>query len=198
MVGPALPILTRLRPRTAAGATSQTSLSAFLPSCAAVAARCPPAHARALHYDLDGKTISTIEVKGEIANVLQDTFKNQGLTSTQADAVVGALSKVMEGLGQTGQRLYNEGVEKAEQEFRREWGQDYEARKTAVHKTILRLGGQDLVDSLNKTGYGNDPLLIRFVDNMNKLVGDHKMIEGEDQGDTGRRPARGIVYKDEE
>lgn len=77
------------------------------------------------------------------------------------------------------------GMDEAEQALRQEWGAGYERQLSLAARTAKRFGGNELIEALNQTGFGNNPHLVRAFAKIATLVAEDTM-----KGDgTPTRPA---------
>jgi hypothetical protein len=55
-------------------------------------------------------------------------------------------------------------------------GANYETVQKAVDKIALRYGGEDFKTAVNNFGFKNDPLFLRFINNLNSVLSEDKVI----------------------
>jgi hypothetical protein len=64
------------------------------------------------------------------------------------------------------QRDQAQGVQAAETALRKEYGSAYEERVDAAKKILAQFGSQELLQQLETSGLGNNPLLVKFLANV--------------------------------
>ena len=62
--------------------------------------------------------------------------------------------------------------------LRKEWGDNFDTQIQRAHFAAKEIGGQDFIDYLNKTGMGNDVMLIKLMSKVSGLLGEDKLREG--------------------
>ena len=70
----------------------------------------------------------------------------------------------------------------SQNELRKEWGNAYDEKLGQAMRAVREFGGQELVDSLEEAGVGNDTNLIKAFSNIgNRIMGD-TVLEGSSEG----------------
>lgn len=95
-----------------------------------------------------------------MADLMKDfnTFE-QGQLTAQAKAKEAATKTQIDGL-------------------RKEWGDGFDTNIQKAHFVAKELGGQEFIDHLNKTGLGNDVMMIKLLTKTAALMGEDKLREG--------------------
>lgn len=75
-----------------------------------------------------------------------------------------------------------------------EWGDNYDAEYNLTMRAVDKFGGQDLKDSYNATGRGNDPAEIRAWNKVAHAVGEDSLVGGEEPGGAAEREPGVLDY----
>lgn len=111
---------------------------------------------------------------------------DNGLTGKQFTAVTqfynGILTKSAEGFPTE---------ESTEKLLQGEWKEGYEKNMAAARKAVAHFGqGNDFVEWLNESGFGNLPQMARFLSNVGKTLGESEVPAGTVQADVGMNEAK--------
>ena len=125
-------------------------------------------------YDkaLDGETWS------EGSEPLKEAFKKAGLTVNQVKILREGLGEVQAGLSTkneaNAQNILNN--------LRVEWGSDMDKNLGLAKQTVATFGGEELAKSLESSGAGNDPVLIKTFAAIGKALASEGLIDGSNHG----------------
>ena len=103
----------------------------------------------------------------EVDESLLEEFKKVAVESKllpkQAQALAQWWLAKEKELLQAQERAMEEMAKEAERQLRKEWGQAYESKLLLAKRTVDLLGGPELMERLEETGLGNDPVVIKFL-----------------------------------
>jgi len=125
-----------------------------------------------------------------IDETMMSNFKEMahqaGLTTKQANELqkwyFGQMGEQFESMVQSSEQEMTE----AQNALRKEWGSAYDNKLNQAMRAVREFGGQDLVDSLEEAGVGNNTALIKaFAEAGSRIMGD-KNLAGDNEG--GRTP----------
>lgn len=63
-----------------------------------------------------------------------------------------------------------------------EWGGAYDQKVTFASRAVLHIGGQELVDYMNTTGRGNDPMIVKAFAKVGEMLGEDTLKLGKSDG----------------
>jgi hypothetical protein len=63
-----------------------------------------------------------------------------------------------------------------------EWGNAYDQKINFASRAVLHIGGQELVDAMNQTGVGNNPLLVKAFAKVGEMLGEDTLKIGKADG----------------
>ena len=145
-------------------------------------------------YDVAGKKLGQMEIKDEWATSLKAGLKKGKFTKGQVDSVLEILNETVDSVTKVGRATFASEAKKAEQEFRKEWGEEYDTKKAGIRKLLLKYGGADYLKAMDETGLGNHPQQIRFFANLLSVLGDHGIADGKNEPGAGKKAPVGLRY----
>lgn len=133
-------------------------------------------------YSLNADALKQMQLPEDIVSVLEEDLKwfkptahNLGLNDRQATALMQAfvanVSKTMSS------RTMDQDTElkQCENMLRKEYGQAYDSKITIAQRALFTLGGEKLVDEVNKTSLGRNPafvnMFVRIGEQMHEELG---------------------------
>jgi len=105
-----------------------------------------------------------------------------GLTPTQVNELVKAVSTHRLGEFQTSAQASDTGRAEAERALRSEFGAGYDAKVTVAARAVQHFGGQGLVEHLNASGLGNHPEMIKAFAKIGSMMGEDSFKGGRPGG----------------
>lgn len=128
---------------------------------------------------------------GEMQKEFLGVAHKAGLNSEQAAALLewyaGKTVTAVEGMAQAT-------VQVAET-LKKEWGAQYDRNLALAQRVVSHLGGPDVLQTLDASGLGNDPALIRLFARVGRVMAEAQMIPGEVEGVPGPEEARATLAK---
>lgn len=136
------------------------------------------------------------KVQPEMLTKLKETAHKLGVLPKQAQALLEFQLKAQEEAQTTATKQFQTKIQADIEGLRKEWGDGF-GKQVAFAKAAAReLGGEETVAHLDKTGLGNDAVLIKLLAKAGALLGEDK-IRGEGGTTFGKTPAE-IVREHEE
>lgn len=62
--------------------------------------------------------------------------------------------------------------------LKKEWGNDYDTKTELAKRALIFMGGQELIDEVNRTGIGNSPSLVKVFAEVGRRLSDDKLVFG--------------------
>jgi len=140
----------------------------------------------AAEYGLDGEDNLTKWFADE-------AFKN-GFTKAQAQG----LKAAWDGLREQAETHARNEAAKAVVMLQKDWGENYDANMTAANKAISTFGSPELVAELERTGFGRNPHMVKFVHNLAKLLSEDSFITGATGGGSVNANAANVLYPNQQ
>lgn len=133
-------------------------------------------------YTLNADALKQMQLPEDITSVLEEDLKwfkptahNLGLNDRQATALMQAF---VANVGETmSSRATDQDTElkQCENMLRKEYGQAYDSKVTIAQRALFTLGGEKLVDEVNKTSLGRNPafvnMFVRIGEQMHEELG---------------------------
>lgn len=135
------------------------------------------------------------ELKGpegvEMDEKFMETFKEKahalGVLPKQGQALMDWFTEYTNGaIEEENTRVENEGKQAVEN-LKKEWGLAFDSKVKAAQFIVNEVGGKELQDYFNETGYGNDPVLIKAFAAIGERFGEDK-IKGSEIPQTRKTP----------
>ncbi len=108
----------------------------------------------------------------------KETAVKNGLLPKQANELLGWYAKIQQADTAQSQKMQKETVTKGIEDLKKEWGDAYDKEISAAQFFVKEQGGPELVQFLNETGAGNNPVIIKTFAKAAKLLGEDKLREG--------------------
>ena len=129
-------------------------------------------------YSLNADALKQMQLPEDIVSVLEEDLKwfkptahNLGLNARQATALMQAfVANVSETMSSRTMDQDTE-LKQCENMLRKEYGQAYDSKITIAPRALFTLGGEKLVDEVNKTSLGRNPAFVNmFVRLVNRCM----------------------------
>jgi len=104
-----------------------------------------------------------------------------GLNSRQVQSLIGWQGSWMD----KGAVNAREQVKETLNVLKKEWGSDYDRRLVLGERAVRQVGGDELVNLLEKTGLGNHPVLVKVFAEVGDILAEDGLIEGRVEGVLG-------------
>jgi hypothetical protein len=101
-------------------------------------------------------------------------FHKLGIPRAQAEGVLGLYAEVLTDVENARTVNHNTSVET----LKKEWGVEYDAKTAKAVRAVRSLGGEELTERLDETGWGDDPVLIRIFSRIGDMIGEDGFIKG--------------------
>lgn len=106
-----------------------------------------------------------------------------GLNNEQVQALIGWQGSRMD----KGAVNAREQIQGTLNTLKKEWGSDYERRLVLGERAVRQVGGDELVNLLEKTGLGNNPVFVKVFAEMGDILAEDGLIEGKVEGVLGAK-----------
>lgn len=137
----------------------------------------------------DVKLPDGVEVNAERLKSLKEVAHKNGILPKQAQALIewqlSQEQEVMKDAKAKRDAALKDGMDG----LKKEWGQGWDKNVAAARLAVEELGGKDFREFLEKTGLGNDPLVVRFAAKAGALMGEDKIRGHVPGGGFGQTPA---------
>lgn len=128
------------------------------------------------------------EVSAEDAAGFQSAFKEAHLTSRQAKLLRDKYNKaVSEGLQQNVKRMSDAWRQEVEQD-KELGGANLETTKLNLGRAIDACGSPELRQFLKESRLGNNPAMVRFINNVGKMIGEDRFVGGNSGASKAKDP----------
>lgn len=128
------------------------------------------------------------KINEKIFGQAKETFYKLGLLPKQAQEVVNWWTKVETDALKEQEQMVEQETKKELDALKQEWGHGYDRQIALAKMAIKDVGGQELHNYLEETGLGNDPVVIKFLAKVGKVMGEDK-LRGAAAGNMGKTPA---------
>jgi hypothetical protein len=136
----------------------------------------------------DVKLPKDAKVNDDFMKKFKETAHGTGLLPKQAQKLVEWYLGEEAGTVKRNQEAQVQKVKDNIDALKKEWGEAFPKEVQSTMSAIRELGGQELLDHINKSGYGADPVLVKAFNKLSKLMGEDK-IRGENNTKFGMSPA---------
>lgn len=114
-----------------------------------------------------------------LSEFARSAFYDAGLTNSQANKIIELWNKQNAKMVDDIVSERNKAFEAATTEFRKEWGDHYNANINAVARTVSKIFPATLVEKFKKANLDNDPELVRAIFEINKnYMSEHNVDPG--------------------
>jgi hypothetical protein len=140
----------------------------------------------------DVKSAAEYGLEGEdnLTKWFADEAFKHGLTKSQALA----LKVGWDGLREQAETHARNEAAKAVVLLQKAWGDSYDTNMAAANKAISTFGSPELVAELERTGFGRNPHMVKFVHNLAKLLSEDSFITGATGGGGTNTSAADVLY----
>lgn len=137
----------------------------------------------AAEYGLEGYD------KDNLTKAFSEQAFQLGFSKNQAQKLKGW----WDGLREQAETQAKQDAAKAVVLLKKDWGDGFDVNLSVANKAISTFGSPELVKDLERTGFGRNPHMVRFVHNMAKLLSEDSFIVGATGGgsNTNQRTAGG-------
>ncbi len=122
-----------------------------------------------------------IQWDGEMEKAFIGVAHKIGLNPQQVQELVNWQGNLMEGRATSARQQINATLG----ELKKEWGTDYERRLILGERAVREVGGDGLVDLLERTGLGNNTILVKAFAQIGEILSEDGMIDGRIEGAMG-------------
>jgi hypothetical protein len=137
--------------------------------------------------DAPAEVPEMLKLESPVGEAFKKVAHEAGLLPKQASALYGWLGGVLSEAQKAEQAEFEKAVNEGKAALQREWGEGYNERIYAARDAVQRLGGDALVERLEKAGVANDPVVIKAFAQAAAAMGDKPL------GADGSRPASGFT-----
>lgn len=116
----------------------------------------------------------------EIASFMQHAHKN-GLTKKQAESLAAWQAERVRLKIAAGRQQHEAGVEA----LKTHWGPTYDRHLALSRRSAKQLGGEELLNLLSETGFGNHPVFVKAFAKAGSMMAEHGYIEGDTPAESG-------------
>lgn len=116
-----------------------------------------------------------------MAKEFLDVAHQIGLNNQQVQTLIGWQGSWMD----KGAVNAREQVQGTLNTLKKEWGSDYERRLVLGERAVRQVGGDELVNLLEKTGLGNNPVFVKVFAEIGDILAEDGLIEGKVEGVLG-------------
>ncbi|KAF0235064.1 MAG: hypothetical protein FD177_223 [Desulfovibrionaceae bacterium] len=99
-----------------------------------------------------------------------------------------------DGLREQAETIAKDDAAKAVVLLKKDWGDSYDANMSAANKAISTFGSPELVAELERTGFGRNPHMVKFVHNLAKLLSEDSFVTGATGGGSTNASAADVLY----
>jgi len=139
-------------------------------------------------YEITGDDV----VPAEAAKGFALEAHKLGLTQKQ---MAGVLDYYKRTLGE-GQAELAQSRKQVEDELQKEWGPaGFKKNVTLARRAVLEVGGKELLEKLETTGLGNDPVLVKMFARVGALLAEEGSIAGDVPGVPGAEDAKAEIAR---
>ena len=107
-----------------------------------------------------------------------DASHKAGLNPQQAEILVNWYSDWQKDIAITGDRILGD----AEANLRSEWGPNYDVNISLATRAAAKLGGQEYLDLMDVSGYGNHPEVVKAWTRVGRVLAEDNIIPAEVDG----------------
>lgn len=132
--------------------------------------------------DAQGNPVQGMEPDHQLAKGFTSKAHELGILPQQAQQLYGWFAEQTQSLGQQSQQQTQENLQAAQQELQQEWGEAYQTKLSDARVAAERLGGQELIQTLEQTGAANSPVVIKALAQMAGMVSEDKGATPDVQG----------------
>lgn len=124
-------------------------------------------------YELPPKEqMSGLELDPNLTKAFLAKFHERGLTSKQVSGILQDYAGMATAQQQQQAEQQQQALQAGQEALRKEWGAGYNDHLAMAQQAVTQLGGAELKEHLNRTGMGNDPVLIKLFATIGKKLGD--------------------------
>jgi hypothetical protein len=126
-----------------------------------------------------------VELNEKLLTDFKGVAHKVGISTAQAQQLFDWYTATQ--LGQSNDQLEAVGqmIEATKAALEQEWGNRYEPNMAAAKNAVIHLGGQELMDALDRTGAGNDPVIIRAFAKFGSNLKTAGLIKGDPASSEG-------------
>lgn len=125
----------------------------------------------------------SINITEESKKEYSELVHKLNLDNAQADGVNSFLMKKVDGMVRAQIAAEQAAIEKTSNELRQAWGTEFEAKRDLVAKNLMKVGGQELIDSMGgANGLGNNPHLLKSLEKIFSMMGEDSIGKATTQG----------------
>jgi len=142
--------------------------------------------------DSEGNPIEAVTPDQELSKEFAQKAHEAGLMPKQAQELFNWFGQRVSGIQQQTQQQTEQQVEQAKDTLRKEWGEAFDSKMSQARIAVEKLGGKELMQTLEKTGAANSPDVIRALAQVGGMVSEDGGLDPNAQGSTqgGRTPAQ--------
>ncbi len=107
-------------------------------------------------------------------------FHKAGLTPQQARSIYNGYLEQAAALAQKAEGGNQQAAESARTALTQEWGHTYDSNMISAKSAVMALGGQELLDALDRTGAGNDPVVIKAFAKYGSALKEGGLVRGDE------------------
>jgi hypothetical protein len=123
-------------------------------------------------------TPKDVQVNEAAVKAFKENAHKAGLLPKQANQLLGWFTKFEQDQMASHAETRQQELKSQIEGLKKEWGEGYEKEVETAKFAVREVGGDEFTKHLNKTGFGNDPQLIKFMSKVAKLLGEDKLREG--------------------
>ena len=129
-------------------------------------------------YESPTDNMPDLPVNEEMRSQFYEEAHRIGLNNQQTAALLRWEAERTQGMIAASQQDSQASLEKAQDTMRQEFGKAFEQKMDMAKSAAQEFGGDELLELLDKTGLGNEPVVIKAFANIGKAISNDEIIGG--------------------
>jgi hypothetical protein len=121
----------------------------------------------------------SVSFNKELMSEFKTKAHEHGLTKKQAENLYNWYNEKMVGEAQNAVKQIDEATNEKIAALKNEWGKDFETKVETAKAVVKQFGSEQFVSYLEKTNLGNDPEMIKFMNNLAEVIAEDVLIKGD-------------------